>query len=125
MQWIWHCAAKALEAAEKVEFVGYSLPESDLAVRVLLSPLRFRLERRDVSIVVQDKNGEVLDRWCISRKRNQDDQASPLGSIANLPMRAFILGSHRDFAAQIFDRRTRDHDAISAHLALDLAAARR
>jgi hypothetical protein len=58
-----HCAANALETAAKVEFVGYSLPESDLAIRVLLGPLRFRLERCDVSVVVQDPNGEVLDRW--------------------------------------------------------------
>ncbi len=62
-QRLWYSAAKALETAETVDFDGYSLPESDLAIRVLLGPLRFRLERGEVSVVVRDPSGEVLDRW--------------------------------------------------------------
>jgi hypothetical protein len=63
MQWLWHCAAKGLETAQEVEFIGYSLPESDLAIRVLLGPLRFRLQRGDVSVAVRDPDGRTLDRW--------------------------------------------------------------
>jgi hypothetical protein len=63
MQRLWYSAAKALETAETVDCAGYSLPESDLAIRVLLGPLRFRIERGEVSVVVRDPSGEVLDRW--------------------------------------------------------------
>jgi hypothetical protein len=63
MQSLWHSAAKALETAQEVEFVGYSLPESDLAIRVLLGTLRFRLECGKVSVTVRDPNGMVFDRW--------------------------------------------------------------
>ena len=63
MQSLWHQAARALESAGTVKFVGCSLPESDLAIRVLLGPLRFRMERGEVSVTARNPDGEVLDRW--------------------------------------------------------------
>jgi hypothetical protein len=63
MQSIWHQAARALEEAESVEVWGYSLPQSDTAVRSLLNCLRFRRTPRKVRVRVHDPLREVRDRW--------------------------------------------------------------
>jgi hypothetical protein len=63
MQLIWHEAARAMSEASSVEVWGYSLPESDTAVRTLLNALRFRLATGGVSVRVHDPLSEVQDRW--------------------------------------------------------------
>ena len=63
MQSIWHQAAKALDEAESVEVWGYSLPQSDTAVRTLLNCLRFRLAQCNVTVRVHDPLRDVRDRW--------------------------------------------------------------
>lgn len=63
MQSVWHHTARGLEKAHHVEIWGYSLPESDTAVRVLLNPLRFRLDAGSVAVDVHDPNPEVQERW--------------------------------------------------------------
>lgn len=63
MQSIWYQAARALDTAHSVEVWGYSLPQSDTAVRTLLNGLRFRLDRREVRVEVHDPLREVQDRW--------------------------------------------------------------
>jgi hypothetical protein len=63
MQQIWHRAAEALHEAERVEVYGYSLPESDLAVRTLLNVLRFRSESGDLRVLIHDPGGASRHRW--------------------------------------------------------------
>jgi hypothetical protein len=63
MQRIWYLAGKALAAANRVLVWGYSLPPSDAAARVLLNPLRFRVNEGEVEIIVTDPNGDVRNRW--------------------------------------------------------------
>lgn len=60
---IWNKAAHALSKANEVEVWGYSLPESDHAVRTLIAPLKVRLERSKVSVVVHDPDLETRRRW--------------------------------------------------------------
>ena len=52
MQHLWHRASESLRIAERVEIYGYSLPESDLAVRTLFNVLRFRSEADERAIRV-------------------------------------------------------------------------
>ena len=78
MQSLWHSAAGAMETAREVEFIGYSLPESDLAIRVLLGSLRFRLQRGDVSVTVRDPDGVVFDRWRTFLGKQIRREKSPL-----------------------------------------------
>jgi hypothetical protein len=63
MQAIWDQANRALGVAESVEIWGYSLPQSDTAVRTLLNQLRFRLANREVRIRVHERMSETQDRW--------------------------------------------------------------
>lgn len=63
MQSIWYQAERALDVAEWVEVWGYSLPQSDTAVRTLLNRLRFRLAHGEVRVWVHDPLSEVRDRW--------------------------------------------------------------
>lgn len=63
MQTIWHHAAQAVAQAQDVEICGYSLPESDTAMRVLLNPLSFRLDDGVVDVVVRDPKDDVHERW--------------------------------------------------------------
>ena len=63
MQEIWHLAAQSLSRAKVVDVYGYSLPESDVAVRTLLNVLRFRSEAREVRMRVHDKSPDAQDRW--------------------------------------------------------------
>lgn len=60
---IWDQANKSLALAESVEIWGYSLPQSDTAVRILLNILRFRLANREVRVQVHEGVPEVRDRW--------------------------------------------------------------
>ncbi len=61
---IWGRADDALRRAHEVEIWGYSLPESDSAVRTLLNPLRFRLERGKIQVSVHEPfDKEVRHRW--------------------------------------------------------------
>lgn len=63
LQKIWYEASDALRSADEVDICGYSLPESDTAVRVLFSCLRFRSQDVDVQVTVHDKSDETLERW--------------------------------------------------------------
>ncbi len=63
MQQIWHDAAEALRRAERVDVYGYSLPESDLAVRTLFNVLRFRAEADALSVLVHDPGPASRERW--------------------------------------------------------------
>lgn len=62
-QLIWHRAAEALNEANQIDIWGYSLPESDSAVRVLLAGLRTRAGNRECKITVHDKDSNSLYRW--------------------------------------------------------------
>ncbi len=63
MQQIWHDAAEALRQAERVDVYGYSLPESDLAVRTLFNVLRFRAEADALRVTVHDPGEPTQERW--------------------------------------------------------------
>ena len=63
IQLIWHRAAEALARADEIYIIGYSLPESDTAVRTLFNTLRFRSESNEVMITVDDPNSQVRQRW--------------------------------------------------------------
>jgi hypothetical protein len=64
MQEIWRAASEAIFKADSVEVWGYSLPESDLAVRTILAPLRSRLRYHTIRRVrVHDPSGDVRARW--------------------------------------------------------------
>jgi hypothetical protein len=61
---IWQQADAGLRQADEIEVWGYSLPESDSAMRGLLNPLRVRLQQRRVKIPVHlAGDGKALDRW--------------------------------------------------------------
>ncbi len=74
LQQIWSQAAAALNKAKQVTFVGYSLPEADMGVRVLLNPLRVRLNMKkvEVNVVLGPKptnntdlnaRNNLIERW--------------------------------------------------------------
>jgi len=63
MQRIWFQAGNAVSKAEEIRIIGYSLPESDFAVRTLLNPLRFRSQKKDVKIFVDDPDPKTRKRW--------------------------------------------------------------
>jgi hypothetical protein len=63
MQEIWCAANRALLLADSVEIWGYSLPESDVAVRSILAPLRSRLRSPSFGVRVHDPSGDVRVRW--------------------------------------------------------------
>ena len=60
---IWRRADEALRRADAVEIWGYSLPPSDSAVGVLLQSLRSRTLVEAIRPVVNNPNGEHLDRF--------------------------------------------------------------
>jgi hypothetical protein len=62
MQQIWHAASLFLSRATLVDVYGYSLPESDVAVRTLFNVLRFRSDARKVRVHV---GSEAQNRWKI------------------------------------------------------------
>jgi len=63
MQSIWDQVAHALNHAEELTIVGYSLPAPDVAVRTLINPIRRRLAERAIKITVVDVNDTILERW--------------------------------------------------------------
>ncbi|MCP4371886.1 MAG: hypothetical protein GY797_27780 [Deltaproteobacteria bacterium] len=63
MQSIWYSASEALDNADEIHIIGYSLPESDTAIRTLLNTVRFRLEKGEVKVTVDDPDGEARQRW--------------------------------------------------------------
>lgn len=63
MQQVWHAAAESLRKAKGVDVYGYSLPESDIAVRALLNALRFRSEADELRLRVHDPGTDAQDRW--------------------------------------------------------------
>jgi len=63
MQQIWQDAAEALRKAERVDVYGYSLPESDLAVRTLFNVLRFRAQANTLRVLVHDPGKPSQERW--------------------------------------------------------------
>jgi len=79
LQEIWQAATRAVLTADSIEVWGYSLPESDIGVRVLLTPLRSRLSSRSVEVSVHDPSAEVGSRWkdFLGRKTRIDRR--PLG----------------------------------------------
>jgi hypothetical protein len=60
---IWRCADSAIRSADHAEIWGYSMPESDIAVSLLLAPLRWRASAGKVTINVHNPNGRDLDRY--------------------------------------------------------------
>jgi hypothetical protein len=60
---IWRRADLAIRSADSVDIWGYSLPESDIAVSLLLAPLRWRAARNEIAVCVHNPSGEALDRY--------------------------------------------------------------
>ncbi len=60
---IWEQAAEALNQAKEVTFVGYSLPSADVAVRVLINPLRQKLADKKTEAIVVNPDKNVLASW--------------------------------------------------------------
>lgn len=78
--------------ASFVQVIGYSLPESDTAIRVLLNPLRGRLESGEVQVLVDDPNPETRERWTeflgektVTRQRSVGNEDSSEPSPFPLP----------------------------------------
>jgi hypothetical protein len=65
IQSIWNQALDAITTADIVTIVGYSLPSADVAVRMLLNPLRRRISEGLVKVKVVDLDNEktTLERW--------------------------------------------------------------
>ena len=62
-QSIWDQAAIALNQADQVMFVGYSLPPADIAVRILINPLKRRRDHKGIKIRVVNPNEGSLERY--------------------------------------------------------------
>ena len=60
---IWRRADVVIRSADEVDIWGYSLPESDIAMSLLLAPLRWRAARGEAAICVHNPSGEDLDRY--------------------------------------------------------------
>ena len=61
---IWRRADFVDRLADVVEIWGYSLPESDIAVSLLLAPLRWRAAKDGaVAIYIHNPSGSDLDRY--------------------------------------------------------------
>jgi len=63
LQKIWSAAHGALLATNEIQILGYSLPDDDTPVRVLLNSIRGRLERGEVSVIVNDRDPRAGKRW--------------------------------------------------------------
>lgn len=63
IQSIWDQALEGITTANEVTIVGYSLPSADVAVRMLLNPLRRRIFEGLVKVKVVDTNKNTLERW--------------------------------------------------------------
>lgn len=73
IQSIWEQAAQAIISADQIIIVGYSLPYADIAVRVLLNPLRQRISRNSVIVKVVDPNKSTQKHWQDFLGINVDD----------------------------------------------------
>lgn len=80
---IWNKAAQALNKATAVEVWGYSLPESDHAVRALIATLNHRLEHSKVSVTVHDPDFETRGRWkkFLGSALISDDACAEVGNV--------------------------------------------
>jgi hypothetical protein len=63
MQRVWHEAGRALATAHELRIVGASLPASDVAVRVLLNQVRFRLADGELAVAIHNPDPRSHDRW--------------------------------------------------------------
>lgn len=64
LQSIWYQASKAMNEADEVHVIGYSLPESDTALRTLLNTIKFRLEENTIKrVTIDDPDSETRERW--------------------------------------------------------------
>ena len=63
MQSIWNQASRALHGAERIIFVGYSLPNADVAIRVLINSISHRVKNGDVEVTIIDPDSDVQDRF--------------------------------------------------------------
>lgn len=59
---IWALASQALGRAAEVRIIGYSFPESDLAVQVLVNAVRSRVKSGKVNLVVVNPSREAIER---------------------------------------------------------------
>ncbi len=60
---IWVQAQSALLKADEIRVAGYSLPMSDTAIRVLFNIVRERLQRKQVSVVIDEPADVAIARW--------------------------------------------------------------
>ncbi len=63
LQQVWDQAQRAVLSADIVTVLGYSLPDADTPVRVLLNPLRSRLHDHEARAIVVDDSYASLHRW--------------------------------------------------------------
>lgn len=63
IQSIWDQALEGITTANEVTIVGYSLPSADVAVRMLLNPLRRRISEGLVKVKVVDTKKTILEHW--------------------------------------------------------------
>lgn len=63
MQHVWYEAHQALMHATRVDVLGAGLPASDVAIRALLNPLRFRAEKKQVQVAIHDPSRASRGRW--------------------------------------------------------------
>jgi hypothetical protein len=60
---IWSQASQAIDDAEEIHIIGYSLPEYDDNIRALLLPLHNNLTRNKCSAKIYLKDMQERDRW--------------------------------------------------------------
>jgi hypothetical protein len=83
LQRAWYRAAEALRQADQVDIWGYSLPESDTAVRTLLIVLRERSESGDLLVTIHDPKRETRERWQSfvgEKAKYRDDSLGPIAA---------------------------------------------
>ncbi len=78
IQSIWDQASEAIATANEVTIVGYSLPSADVAVRMLLNPLRRRIFEGLVKVKVVDTNKTTLKRWKTFLEDEDEDKVETI-----------------------------------------------
>jgi hypothetical protein len=63
MQRVWHEALVALMRADEIRIVGASLPAADVAIRVLLNAVRFRVADGLSKVIVHNPNKRTHATW--------------------------------------------------------------
>src|SRR6266576_192233 len=76
---IWAQAFVCLSQADSLLVVGSSLPESDIGVRVLLNPIRQRVDRKQLHVTIQNPAPEAFQRWKTVLGGNIEWDKRPLG----------------------------------------------